>query len=216
MNAEANFLQISPELQKRSDYVFVEDPKYNRIFLLDTGANRNMIDVSVLTPEERRKIDPTHKAAVSGIQQQGGLLKSLGEIEIEVPLRTKRVKLKFLVMPHRTLKYNLIGVTAILTHFLPCLQEEGDMSPLREKINKFQSEVNQAYAELPKKAEGEEVLGEEEAKAYLDTLPTPMCPPEPQQKDDRSRMVRKIVEFIPSITNGETESKRRFEASIQV
>ena len=183
MNAEANFLQISPELQKRSDYVFVEDPKYNRIFLLDTGANRNMIDVSVLTPEERRKIDPTHKAAVSGIQQQGGLLKSLGEIEIEVPLRTKRVKLTFLVMPHRTLKYNLIGVTAILTHFLPCLQEEGDMSPLREKINKFQNEVNQAYAELPKEAEGGEVLGEEEAKAYLDTLPTPTCPPEPQQKD---------------------------------
>ena len=116
-----------------------------------------MIDVSVLTPEERRTIDPTHKAAVSGIQQQGGLLRSLGEIEIEVPLRTKRVKLTFLVMPQRTLKYNLIGVTAILTHFLPCLQAERDMSPLREKINKFQNEVNQAYAELPKEAEGGEV-----------------------------------------------------------
>ena len=183
MNAEANFLQISPELQKRSSYVFVEDPRYNRIFLLDTGANRNMIDASVLTPDELRRINRTCQVDVSNIQQGSSTLKSLGEIDIEIPLKTKREKLTFLVMPHRTLKYNLIGVTAILKHFLPCLQEVGDKSPLREKINKFQIEVNQAFAELPKEAEGGEVLSEEEAREYLDTLPTPKCPPEPQQKD---------------------------------
>ena len=120
---------------------------------------------------------------VSNIQEGSGMLKSLGEIDIEVPLKTKRVRLTFLVMPHYTVKYNLIGVTAILKHFLPCLQEVGNNSPLKQKINKFQSEVHQAYAERPKQAEGEEVLSEEEARKYLDTLPTPKCPPEPQQKD---------------------------------
>ena len=183
MNAEANFLQISPESQAKSSYVFLEDPSHNRVFLLDTGANRNMIDAAVLTPAELKRIDPTRRAAVSNIQQGTGTLKSLGEIEIELPHKAQRIKLKFLVMPPRTLNYNLIGVTAIIQHFLPCLQELCKNPQLNEKVNLFQREANQAYAELPKTAEPTEVLNEEEAKAYLDTLPTPKCPPEPQQKD---------------------------------
>jgi len=64
---------------------------------------------------------------------------------------------------------------------LPLFQELSEKWELNSKLNKFQTEVNQARVE--KKEVAPEGLEETEAKEYLETLPTPRCPPEPQQQD---------------------------------
>jgi len=44
-------------------------------------------------------------------------------------------------------------------------------------------ELNQAQINKVKAEHSEEILTEEKAKKYLETLPTPVCPPAPEQKD---------------------------------
>jgi len=163
--------------------VFIDDKRHDRTFLLDTGANRNIIDASVLTQQELAKVDRTVSVSVANIQQGSGGLTSLGEVEIEVPHKKDHVKLKFIVMPPHTLNYNLIGVSTVIKNFLPLLQELSQNPQVNEKINQFQVELNQAQVNEEKGEFAEETLTEEEAKAYLETLPTPVCPPAPEQKD---------------------------------
>ena len=163
--------------------MFIDDKKNDRTFLLDTGANRNIIDASVLTQQELAKIDRTVSVSVANIQQGSGGLTSLGEVELEVPHKKNHVKLKFIVMPPHTLNYNLIGVSTVIKHFLPLLHELSQNPQVNEKINQFQVELNQAQINEEEGESAEETLTEEEAKAYLGTLPTPVCPPAPEQRD---------------------------------
>jgi len=163
--------------------VFIDDKKHDRTFLLDTGANRNIIDASVLTKQELTRLDRTVSVSVANIQQGCEGLKSLGEVEIEVPHKDDYVRLRFKVMPPHTLNYNLIGVNTIIKNFLPLLQELSLDQKTNEKINHFQVELNQAQASKERCESSEETLTEEEAKEYLETLPTPECPPAPEQKD---------------------------------
>jgi len=114
LNAEANFLQTSQKPNARTNYVFIDDKKRDRTFLLDTGANRNMIDAPVLSQTERIAIDRTTRVSVANIQQGKGILKSMGELEVQVPHITEYMKLKFIVMPPKSINYNLIGVTDIM------------------------------------------------------------------------------------------------------
>jgi len=160
--------------------VFIQDDKRDRTFLLDTGANRNMIDASVLTPEELGRVDTTRKVPVANFESNKEKLHSIGETVVEVPYKNMMLKLKFIVMPARSMNYNLIGVVDILKHFIPLLEELGQKQKGHEKVRKLQAQVNVAQVT----AQGDqEVLTEEEAQAYLETLPTPECPKEPKQKD---------------------------------
>ena len=160
--------------------MFIQDDKRDRTFLLDTGANRNMIDASVLTPQELAAVDTTRRVPVANFQSQKDKLHSIGETVVQVPYKGSNLKLKFIVMPARSMNYNLIGVVDILKHFVPLLEELGQKREAHDKAKKFQSEVNLAQAGPEQQ---EEVLTEEEAQAYLETLPTPKCPDEPKQKD---------------------------------
>jgi len=183
LNAEANFLQTSQKPNVRTSYVFVDDKKRDRTFLLDTGANRNMVDASVLSRKEQSAIDKTVRVSVANIQQGKGTLKSMGELELQVPHKNEYIKLKFIVMPPHSINYNLIGVIDMMRHFLPLFQELSIKRELDSKVEKFQAEVNQVQAETKTEETPPEVLTEEEATQYLEMLPTLRCPPEPQQKD---------------------------------
>jgi len=183
LNAEANFLQTSKKPKVKSSYVFIDDKRHDRTFLLDTGANRNMIDASVLSKKELTEVDRSVSVSVANIQQGSSGLKSLGEINLPIPHKEKHVILKFIVMPPHTLNYNLIGVSAIIKNFLPLLQELSQNQEVNDKINQFQIELNQIQTEKAEKEESIETLTDEEAKEYLEILPTPLCPPPPQQKD---------------------------------
>ena len=156
--------------------MFIDDKRHDRTFLLDTGANRNMIDASVLSQKEMSEVDRSVSVSVANIQQGSVGLKSLGETQLQVPHRDKHMRLKFMVMPPNTLNYNLIGVSAIIQYFLSLLQELSQERKLSEKINEFQNEINQVQTEASEQAELEEMLTEEEAKEYLEILPTPLCP----------------------------------------
>jgi len=180
LNAEANYLQVSEKPKLKSSYVFIQDDKRDRTFLLDTGANGNMIDASVLTPQELAKMDTTKRVPVANFESKKDKLQSIGETIVEVPYKNTSLELKFIVMPARSMNYNLIGVVDILKHFIPLLEELGQKQKAHDKARKFQSEVNVAQA-IPER--NGEVLTEEEAQAYLETLPTPKCPEEPKQKD---------------------------------
>jgi len=182
LNAEANYLQVSEKPRLKRSYVFIQDDARDRTFLLDTGANRNMIDASVLSPEETARIDTTLKVPVSNFQSQKDKLYSIGEVTVPVPYKGKNLQLKFIVMPPRSMNYNLIGVVDILKHFIPLLEELGQKRAAHEKVKQFQNEVNQAQAPPPEERQ-KETLTEEEAQEYLETLPTPQCPSEPEQKD---------------------------------
>jgi len=160
--------------------VFIQDDKRDRTFLIDTGANRNMIDASVLAPEELARIDTTKRVPVANFESNKEKLISIGETVVEVPYKNMMLNLKFIVMPAKSMNYNLIGVVDILKHFIPLLEELGQKQKGYEKARKLQAEVNVAQAV----AQGDqEILTEEEAQAYLETLPTPKCPEEPKQKD---------------------------------
>jgi len=160
--------------------VFIEDDKRDRTFLLDTGANRNMVDASVLTTEEFAKMDTTKKVPVANFENNKDKLRSIGETVVEVPYKNMSLRLKCIVMPACSMNYNLIGVVDILKHFIPLLEELGQKQKAHEKAKQLQTEVNVAQV---MSGGSQEVLTEEEAHAYLETLPTPKCPEEPKQKD---------------------------------
>ena len=160
--------------------MFIQDDKRDRTFLLDTGANRNMIDASVLNPQEMAAIDTTKRVPVANFQSQKDKLYSIGETVVKVPYKNSSLDLKFIVMPARNMNYNLIGVVDILKHFVPLLEELGQKREAHDKAKKLQSEINLAQANPEQQ---DEVLTEEEAHAYLETLPTPKCPDEPKQQD---------------------------------
>ena len=170
MNAEANYLQVSEKPKLKSSYVFIQDDKRDRTFLLDTGANRNMIDASVLSPQELAAIDTTKKVPVANFQSQKDKLHSIGETVVKVPYKDSDLELKFIVMPARSMNYNLIGVVDILKHFIPLLEELGQKRKVHDKVKKFQSEVNIAQA-IPQE-HNKEILTENEAQTYLSSGPS--------------------------------------------
>jgi len=150
--------------------------------LLDTGANRNLIDASVLSEKELASVNTTTRVAVANFQQGKEKLYSIGEVMIPVPYKGQDKVLKFLVMPSRSMNYNLIGVGDILGNFIPLLEELAKYRKIHGKVKHFQNEVNQAQTENIKEVD-EGYMMEEEAVAYLETLSTPECLPEPEQKD---------------------------------
>ena len=147
----------------------LKDDNKDRAFLLDTGANRNLIDASVLTLEEWHKVDETRKCDVSNFNTNTPKSRSLGMILLKFCVDGKKLDLDFIVMAAKTLNYNLIGVIDILEHFLPIIT--------RMKSNK---RVPETIA-LVNQAEVQANLTQEEAVAYLDTLPVKKCPERPQQ-----------------------------------
>ena len=148
----------------------LKDDNKDRAFLLDTGANRNLIDASVLTLEEWHRTDETRKCEVSNFNTNAPKSRSLGVVLLRFCVEGKKLELEFIVMPSKTLSYNLIGVRDITEHFLPMIA--------RMKSNKQTFEtmasVNQAEVQAH--------FTQEEAVAYLDTLPEKKCPVKPQQK----------------------------------
>ena len=166
--------------------MFLEDKRRDRTFLLDTGANRNIIDASALTAEELTKIDATQTVKVANFVSTLPKMESLGHVWINVPVKHASIRLRFIVMPARSMNYNLIGVSDVLTHFMPLLEELAAKQGHHKKSVNFQMKVNFATVDkeksLIKEEEDEGYLTEKEAEAYLETLPTPKCPPEPEQK----------------------------------
>jgi len=150
--------------------------------LLDTGANRNLIDASVLSEKELASVNTSTRVAVANFQKGKEKLQSIGEVEIPVPYKGRDKLLKFLVMPAQSMNYNLIGVSDILRNFIPLLEELAKNRKIHESIKQFQHEANQVKIENISKGTVEGMT-EEESVAYLETLPTPECPPEPEQKD---------------------------------
>lgn len=101
--------------------MFHQDEKNDRTFLLDTGANRNLIDASVLTTTERSKIDTSTRCEISNFTAGTPRVQSLGTVQIDLGNKQEPIVIQFEVMPERTLNNNLIGIKNILQHFLKVL-----------------------------------------------------------------------------------------------
>jgi len=94
-----------------------------RTFLLDSGANCNLISLQFLTHEEKQKIDKKTVIKITGFNKQSPTTVSLGKVEIPVHTKQSSSMLQFHVMPAHTLNYNLIGIHDIRKHFLKYLFE---------------------------------------------------------------------------------------------
>ena len=99
----------------------LKDDNKGRAFLLDTGANRNLLYASVLTLEEWHRVDETRKCEVSNFNTNTPKSRSLGVVRLRFCVEGKQLELEFIVMPSKTLSYNLIGVKDIMEHFLPMI-----------------------------------------------------------------------------------------------
>jgi len=73
------------------------------MFLLDSGANCNLISQQYLTNTEKQKIDTKSVIKITGFNKQSPTTFSLGKVEIPVHAIQSSPKLQFHVMPPHTL-----------------------------------------------------------------------------------------------------------------
>jgi len=104
-------------------FIFLKDSHQPRSFLLDSGANCNLISLQHLTNEEKQTIDKKSVIKITGFNKQSPTTFSLGKVEIPIHTKKRSPKLQFHVMPAYTLNYNIIGIHDIRKHFLPNLLE---------------------------------------------------------------------------------------------
>ena len=92
-----------------------------RSFLLDSGANCNLISLQHLTKKEKQTIDKKAVIKITGFNKTSPTTHSLGKVAIRIKANYDTPKLQFHVMPAQTLNYNIIGIHDIRQHFLPNL-----------------------------------------------------------------------------------------------
>jgi len=92
-----------------------------RSFLLDSGANCNLISLQHLTKKEKQTIDKNAVIKITGFNKTSPTTHSLGKVAIQLKTNNDTPKLQFHVMPAHTLNYNIIGIHDIRQYFLPNL-----------------------------------------------------------------------------------------------
>jgi len=207
-----NILTAHQQNVKNSSYVFHKDEKNDRTFLLDTGANRNLVDASVLTTAEKLKINSTVHCEISNFTAGMPKVQCLGTVELNLGDESSPIVLKFEVMPECMLNYNLIGIQDILQYFLKSLTNA------KRQRNSAGGEANLSNA---RESPPDEFLTLEEAEAYLSTLPLEECPPKPKQKDIMDQTwFKKVWGLFPrlqdEIKNLQEESRLPYECEIEL
>jgi len=107
-------------------FIFLKDLQQPRSFLLDSGANCNLISLQHLTHNEKQTIDKKSVIKITGFNKQSPTTFSLGKVEIPVHTKQQSPKLQFHVMPAHTLNYNIIGIHDIRKHFLSNLVDSNN------------------------------------------------------------------------------------------
>ena len=116
-------------LNKDLGFIFITDTTNSRTFLLDSGANCNLLDIDQLTPAETKDIDKNSIIRITGFNKQNPTTYSLGETNITITTPPVTAEISVHVMPSKILNYNIIGVTDIRKHFLPVLMSKCNTPP---------------------------------------------------------------------------------------
>jgi len=113
-------------------FIFIHDQNFPRKYLLDTGANRNLISSDQLSKTERKQINTQAIIRITGFNKTSPITYSLCEVKLQIHIPQHSQSILLDIMPPKTLNYNIIGVQAIQEHFVPFLLAQPYKQPTRQ------------------------------------------------------------------------------------
>jgi len=179
----------------------LQDVQQPRSFLLDSGANCNLISLHHLTKNENRAIDQKSVIKITGFNKQSPTTHSLGKVEILIKTQHETPRLHIHVMPAHTLNYNIIGIHDIRQYFLlnliDCTQKSHStaLCPTNETSNSPTQSIpmhcytlqsnptKNAHKTIPQLQTTDPALTYEQASKLYSEIPAPAAkkqkPPKP-------------------------------------
>jgi len=127
-------------------FIFIHDKQLPRKYLLDTGANRNLIASNQLTKQERQQIDKKPIIRIKGFNKTSPITYSLGEVYVQIHATEHSPTILFDVMPSKMLNYNLIGVGAIQQYFFHfLLTQANEVQASHQDCQSFSSQAQHIH-----------------------------------------------------------------------